>query len=151
MKERTRCEVYSRDKLGRFYSLNPKSYKSKSVNNKIYSEHRLVWIKHYGEIPKGYIIHHINHNKRDNRIENLRCITYGEHKKIHKEMGNPNFKNKKILNKAINNRKKTYIDKCISTYVLYDLLGFKQQIIASLEQISRRQLADRLNKMLGVM
>lgn len=47
--------------------------------------HRDIWIKHYGEIPKGCVIHHINHNKKDNRIENLKCVTQKEHKLIHAE------------------------------------------------------------------
>jgi len=50
-------------------------------------EHRYVWEKHFGKIPKGYIIHHKNENKEDNRIENLECIT----KKVHDKM-NPLIK-----------------------------------------------------------
>ncbi len=37
--------------------------------------HRLIWIFHFGSIPDGMEIDHINHNKRDNRIENLRAVT----------------------------------------------------------------------------
>ena len=37
--------------------------------------HRLVWEMHYGKIPKGMVIDHINRNKTDNRIENLRLAT----------------------------------------------------------------------------
>jgi hypothetical protein len=37
--------------------------------------HRAVWIYHNGEIPDGVEIDHINQNRRDNRIENLRlCV-----------------------------------------------------------------------------
>lgn len=42
-------------------------------------EHRLVWIKANGEIPKGLDVHHINGNKQDNRIENLELIPHGKH------------------------------------------------------------------------
>lgn len=41
--------------------------------------HIRIWIEQYGEIPKGYIIHHKNGNKYDNRIENLECINRKEH------------------------------------------------------------------------
>ena len=37
--------------------------------------HRKIWEDHYGEIPKGKVIDHINGNTLDNRIENLQCIT----------------------------------------------------------------------------
>lgn len=32
----------------------------------------IVWIMHNGDIPKGFEIDHINRNKSDDRIENLR-------------------------------------------------------------------------------
>ena len=34
--------------------------------------HRVVWIYHNGEIPEGMEIDHINQDRLDNRIENLR-------------------------------------------------------------------------------
>lgn len=46
-----------------------------NVSGKILYAHRLVWEYHYGEIPKGMFIDHINRNKSDNRIENLRLVT----------------------------------------------------------------------------
>lgn len=39
------------------------------------SAHRIVWEGFNGRIPDGYMIDHINRNKQDNRIENLRMVT----------------------------------------------------------------------------
>ena len=41
-------------------------------------EHRVVWEKHNGKIPKGMTIHHINGNKLDNKIENLSMLTHDD-------------------------------------------------------------------------
>ena len=52
-------------------------------------EHRLVYeIAHGTKLPKGVSIHHINHNRSDNRPENLVALTQSEHAKLHaKELG----------------------------------------------------------------
>ena len=42
---------------------------------KKYSIHRVIWELHNGSIPVGYFIDHINRDKYDNRIENLRLAT----------------------------------------------------------------------------
>ena len=52
--------------------------------NSHYYLHRLIWIWHYGNIPTGYEVDHIDLNKSNNKIENLRLITHYENKKKQK-------------------------------------------------------------------
>lgn len=58
------------------------------LKGKQYMAHRLAWLYSYGEWPK--YIDHINHDKTDNRIANLRSVSHTENMK-----NKPKYKNNK--------------------------------------------------------
>lgn len=50
--------------------------------------HRLVWTLHNGQIPEDKTIDHIDHNKENNKIENLRLATRSEQNKYQRKRKN---------------------------------------------------------------
>lgn len=55
---------------------------------KDYRVHRLVYKAFIGDIPEGMVIDHIDGNKLNNNVNNLRCVSFAEN------MRNPNTRNK---------------------------------------------------------
>lgn len=49
--------------------------------------YRKIWEEKFGKIPKGMEIHHIDGNRKNNKIENLMCVSIEEHYRIHLEQG----------------------------------------------------------------
>lgn len=45
--------------------------------------HRAVYSYYFGDIPDGYIVHHIDFNAANNVIDNLQALTPSEHRAIH--------------------------------------------------------------------
>jgi len=65
------CHKVMVGNIAGYTSLGRKNYIHIGIDSVIYPAHRLAWFYTYGEWPK-YEIDHINMNKNDNRINNLR-------------------------------------------------------------------------------
>ena len=52
-------------------------YRSSSMNGQMIKGHRVAWAIYYGEWPDGFI-DHINRDRADNRISNLRVVSRQE-------------------------------------------------------------------------
>lgn len=54
--------------------------------------HRFVWLCENGEIPKGYDVHHIDHDVDNNDISNLQLLSRSNHFKLHFSESSDKFK-----------------------------------------------------------
>jgi len=60
-------------------TINSSGYMKIRIKGKYILEHRFIWEQHYGKLPDGFVVHHINGIKDDNRIENLIALPYKKH------------------------------------------------------------------------
>jgi hypothetical protein len=54
--------------------LSEKGYVRVVLGSRSLRAHRIAWMLHYGEDPGELLIDHINRNRSDNRISNLRLV-----------------------------------------------------------------------------
>lgn len=45
--------------------------------------HHILWEEASGPIPEGYEIHHIDENKKNNDLENLKLLSVSDHQRTH--------------------------------------------------------------------
>ena len=64
--------------LGAYIGERGKNGKRKNVY-----KHRWIWEQAYGPIPPKMQIHHKDGNQLNNALNNLKCVSHKEHRKIH--------------------------------------------------------------------
>lgn len=74
-------------------SLNPQGYLATTLykNGKQYYFllHRLIWVIEGNSFEDGLVLDHVNHDKADNRISNLRMVTHKENSKNRRAKDKP--------------------------------------------------------------
>jgi hypothetical protein len=60
-------------------------HKTVEIGGKKYQLHRLIWELAHGPIPMGHVIHHVDHDKGNNDLSNLECMTHAAHSRLHRE------------------------------------------------------------------
>lgn len=71
--------VYHRSANGYYYM---------SLSNKMWSVHKVLWVLYNGDIPKGYVVDHIDRDRSNNLIDNLRLASTSENSWNRKEQHN---------------------------------------------------------------
>jgi len=64
---------------------------------------KFIWIKHNGNIPKGFVLHHIDKDSLHDEISNLTLLTRAGHINIHRaELFKGKMANRRIENTVVN-------------------------------------------------
>jgi hypothetical protein len=82
----TFCSKKCCDDFKRTGCIDWKGYFRFKYNNKVVKLHRAIIEQHIGrKLNPEENVHHINGNKLDNRLSNLKIMTHSEHSKYHRE------------------------------------------------------------------
>ena len=98
--------------------------------------HREVWTYHNGDIPKGYHVHHIDHNRSNNSIDNLNLIKGTEH--LHQHMEEP--ERKAQSRKSIDIARKELRLSCTGSLTLFRITFHRMTLLREQERVALKLL-----------
>lgn len=112
-------------------------YRRRKVKGRSIDEHRLVMETHIGRrLTHGEVVHHINHDKLDNRIENLQLMSVSEHCKLHKPQIYPSIKTCVVCSNEFEPKPtKRKIKQTCSKVCRYSLLRSKNSALPIVEML----------------
>lgn len=67
-----------------FFRITADGYMRVRISGIEVLEHHLVWVRANGSIPPGKHVHHVNGDRQDNRLENLRVMDKRDHVRHHR-------------------------------------------------------------------
>ena len=151
-------EVYSKDKVcynpryGNYIRKGKKlkitkvrGYLTCVINCKQVGLHTLLYENFIGEIPTGYVVHHINENKLDNRLNNLVCMSREEHIKHHNNNGKIYGNRKSDLpNEKINEIIRLYKDG-LSNRKIANIVGCGKSTVQRICKIHSERVIEWVN------
>jgi hypothetical protein len=116
-------------------NLAPSGYLRTGIENKSYLNHRLIWLWNYGYLPENGL-DHINRNKTDNRLVNLREVSQ-----------QCNTRNAKLRSNNSSGIKGVYLNKSTSKWVAKICVGGKSFILGYhttfIEAVAHRLAAEQ--------
>lgn len=137
-------------KTGRFQTTtNNTTYKMVQFNNKRMGEHNraICMALNIPVIPKGFVIHHLDEDKRNNDIHNLSLMSITAHNRLHAhEPWNKGIKtSENSLFKQRESTDKHYIEVFKTTNDLKET-GLNNTEIAKIQGIKRQTVILRLKR-----
>lgn len=141
------------------------TYKKTKLNGKRIYSHRKVWVLAHGPIPEGCVVHHINGNSKDNRLQNLALMTKEAHHAFHQKdrKGNPEsllkyYKTHTVWNKgekygstegyrkALAARRRNYSERCRNVFNEFKRRGVSPRKFAQEQGLCQRNIYNMLER-----
>jgi len=108
---------------------NRPKYLAKKVNGEKRDIHRIVMEEYLGRpLTSDEVVHHINENTFDNRIENLALMSASEHNKLHRRNAAPRTDIRKLSSEQVRCARQLYKEG-LSSRKIAAMYGVGKQVI----------------------